>query len=58
MQRQGLCDLGGACGGPGCQDGDTGLIMAAQEGHVEAARLLLEHKADVNKTNKVRETVR
>ena len=27
------------------QDGRTGLVQAAQEGHVEVARLLVEHKA-------------
>ncbi len=30
------------------QDGFTGLGMASQKGHLETARLLLEHRADVN----------
>ena len=31
----------------------TGLHLAAQNGHVEVARLLVEHTADVNAANKV-----
>ena len=33
------------------QNGDLPLIFASGEGHVEVARLLLEHKADANQTN-------
>ena len=35
------------------QDGSLCLYMAAHNGHAEAARLLLEHKADVNAAGKV-----
>jgi ankyrin repeat protein len=35
------------------QDGDTALFQAAYKGHVEASRLLLESKADVNAANHV-----
>jgi ankyrin repeat protein len=33
------------------QDGDLPLIAATRNGHVEVARLLLEHKADANQAN-------
>ena len=33
------------------QSGDTPLIQASYNGHVEVARLLLEHKAAVNQAN-------
>jgi hypothetical protein len=39
---------------PICQHGNTALMLAAWYGHVEAAQLLLESKADVNAANKVR----
>ena len=35
------------------QDGSLPLTWASQKGHVEVARLLLEHKADANQANKV-----
>ena len=35
------------------QDGATGLIVAAQNGHTAVVRLLLEHKAEVNAIDKV-----
>jgi ankyrin repeat protein len=36
------------------QDGNRGpLLEASYFGHVEVARLLLEHRADVNQANKV-----
>jgi ankyrin repeat protein len=33
------------------QNGDLPLICASGMGHVEVARLLLEHKADANQAN-------
>ena len=36
------------CLSPPPQDGTTPLIMAAQNGHVETVRLLLEHRANLN----------
>jgi ankyrin repeat protein len=33
------------------QHGDPPLISAIANGHVEVARLLLEHKADANQAN-------
>ena len=38
---------------PPCQDGTTGLYMAAQEGHEAVVRLLLEHRADANAATQV-----
>jgi len=35
------------------QSGTLPLIAASREGHVEVARLLLEHKADANQANTV-----
>ena len=35
------------------QTGDTPLLWASGKGQVEVARLLLEHKADVNRATKV-----
>ena len=35
------------------QDGSTPLHFAADNGHVEVARLLINHKANVNAVNKV-----
>jgi len=35
------------------QDGFTSVFMAAQNGHTEALRLLLDAKGDPNTTNKV-----
>ncbi len=35
------------------QDGNTNLLAAAQNGHLEVVRLLLEHKADIHLANKV-----
>jgi ankyrin repeat protein len=35
------------------QDGVTGLYLAAENGHAEAVRLLVEGKADVNAASKV-----
>ena len=40
------------------QDGWTGLIMAAQNGHAEAMRLLVEGKADINAADKVHTPLR
>jgi ankyrin repeat protein len=40
------------------QDGVTGLYMAAQNGHAEALRLLVEGKADVNAAKKVHTPLR
>ena len=37
-----------------CQQGNTALMLAARYGHVEASRLLLKGKADVNAANHVR----
>ena len=34
--------------------GDTALIIASGEGHIECATILLNHKADVNYQRKVR----
>ena len=34
--------------------GDTALIIASQEGHLECATVLLKHKANVNFQRKVR----
>ena len=36
------------------QDGDTALYMAAQEGYKEVVELLLQHGADVNAKDEVR----
>ena len=38
------------------QDGFTALLVAAQEGHCEIVRMLLEAKADVNMKNNVSES--
>ena len=38
---------------PRWQDGWTALIMSAQNGHVEVARLLLESKADIHAATQV-----
>jgi ankyrin repeat protein len=35
------------------QTGDSPLLWASGKGQVEVARLLLEHKADVNRATKV-----
>ena len=35
------------------EDGDTPLIMACRYGHVETARVLLEHRANVDQQNNV-----
>ena len=35
------------------EDGDTALIKACQGGHVETARLLLDHGANMDHQNKV-----
>ena len=35
------------------QDGQTGLILAAQNGHEEVVRLLLEHGAEAKAADKV-----
>ena len=35
------------------EDGDTPLIMACQGGHVETARVLLKHRANVDQQNNV-----
>ena len=40
------------------QYGVTGLFMAAQNGHLEAVRLLVEGKADVNAAAKVHTPLR
>jgi hypothetical protein len=40
------------------QNGWTGLIMAAQNGHAEAMRLLVEGKADINAADKVHTPLR
>jgi hypothetical protein len=40
------------------QDGVTGLFMAAQRGHAEVVRLLVEGKADVNAARKVHTPLR
>jgi ankyrin repeat protein len=34
--------------------GDTALIAAAQEGHIQCAIILLKYRADINYLNKVR----
>ena len=34
--------------------GDTALIAASYQGHIECATVLLKHRADVNYQNKVR----
>ena len=36
------------------QDGSTALYMAAQNGHREVVELLLQHGADVNAEDEVR----
>ena len=36
------------------EDGDTFLIKACQRGHVETARVLLDHGANVDHQNNVR----
>jgi ankyrin repeat protein len=38
------------------QDGDIGLYMAAQNGHLEVARLLLDSRADPNLAREVSRT--
>ena len=38
------------------QGGFTALLVASQEGHCEAVRMLLEAKADVNMKNNVSES--
>ena len=38
------------------QDGFTALLVAAQEGHCEIVRMLLEAKADVDMKNNVSES--
>ena len=35
------------------EDGDTPLITACRRGHVEIARVLLEHRANVDQQNNV-----
>jgi hypothetical protein len=40
------------------QDGWTGLILAAHNGHAEAVRLLVEGKADINAASKVHTPLR
>ena len=35
------------------QDGSTALMMAAEQGHIEAVHALLKHKADVDIQRKV-----
>jgi ankyrin repeat protein len=47
-----LADPGNLNISPFLQDG-TALVLASQEGHVEASQLLLESKADVNAADKV-----
>jgi ankyrin repeat protein len=37
-----------------CQDGNTVLMLAARNGHVEVSQLLLNSKADVNAADQVR----
>jgi ankyrin repeat protein len=37
----------------GRQDGSASLFFAAESGSVEVARLLLEHKAELNASNQV-----
>ena len=39
------------------QDGSTGFILAAQNGHLEVVKLLLDKGADVNQATKVSEGV-
>jgi ankyrin repeat protein len=39
------------------QDGNTPLIIAAENGHLEVARLLLERDASVNAQNTVRQAL-
>ena len=34
-------------------DGDTALIRASERGYVEAARILLDHRASIDHQNKV-----
>ena len=34
-------------------DGETALIIASQQGYVEAARVLLDHGASIDHQNKV-----
>ncbi len=36
------------------QDGATGLFIAAEEGHLEVVRLLLDSRSDPNAADKVR----
>ena len=35
------------------RDGNTSLIMACRRGHVETARVLLKHRANVDQQNNV-----
>ena len=40
-------------GHPRAQDGKTALMVSAQDGHMEVARLLLDSKADIHAADKV-----
>ena len=41
---------------PVIQDGETGLMWAVEGGYLDAAKVLLEAKADPNITDKVKST--